>query len=364
VCEKVCPAIASRRDELMPEGRLPEAVDGPLGLVADVLVARRRVLLHDHYASSGALTGMLEALMQAGEIDAVVGVGMDPENPARAKTKIARSMEDIDALAGSCYQIVDQAAILPKLRKLAAKPVFIGVPCQLQALRRYQRLVPKCHVELAVGIFCGFNLLPEATDFLVGKLRRGSERPERIEYRGGPWPGGFRVHWDSGRQSFLTKNAYSLVNALYQPDFCRYCVDLAGEVSDVSIGDAWYRPGGWSTVLVRSERGRQAIRRAVELGFLEVEPASIDDVIKSQAHLLIHKKTFNAARILARPDESRPDFQGYQTERVSPSQGVLAFRWALAAARGLFRFLPLGVFTAASRFSRWLSISVARRKPR
>ena len=299
LCAVVCPALEVRRNELLPADLLTDAHDGPLGPVAETRVGRMAAgPLPESVASGGAVTALLSALMEAGEIDAVAAVAMDPGRPARTATRIVTRTEEITELAGSRYQIASHGFIIPDLEKHGKRIAYVGLPCHIQALRRYEAAGRPTNVALAVGVFCGFNLLPEATDFLLKKTRRRGEKEVKVEYRGGPWPGGFRVRWSSGRQSFIPKNDYALCDVLYLPEFCSYCVDLGAELADISFGDAWYQPGGWTTILVRTATGRKALERAVAAGGLETKEAPLAEVERTQAHIIAHKKKACAARVV------------------------------------------------------------------
>jgi len=54
---------------------------------------------------------------------------------------------------------------------------------------------------------------------------------------------------------------------------CRVCQDYTSELADISVGNIG-SPEGWSTVLIRSEKGRTALNSAEKVGFVEVKPLS------------------------------------------------------------------------------------------
>jgi Coenzyme F420-reducing hydrogenase, beta subunit len=69
------------------------------------------------------------------------------------------------------------------------------------------------------------------------------------------------------------------------------CPDGSGEDADISCGDPWYRevkagePGS-SLVVVRTERGRQLLRAAIEAGYLTLTPAEPWKLLNSQKNLM------------------------------------------------------------------------------
>jgi coenzyme F420 hydrogenase subunit beta len=54
---------------------------------------------------------------------------------------------------------------------------------------------------------------------------------------------------------------------------CRVCQDYTSELADISVGNVG-SPEGWSTVLVRSDKGEAALREAEKKGLIEVKPLS------------------------------------------------------------------------------------------
>ena len=65
---------------------------------------------------------------------------------------------------------------------------------------------------------------------------------------------------------------------------CERCVDFSNQYADISVGNVGSAPG-YSTVLVRNERGKQALDAAVKSGLIEVGP--IEDFEKGET--LVHK---------------------------------------------------------------------------
>ena len=81
--------------------------------------------------------------------------------------------------------------------------------------------------------------------------------------------------------------------------------DGTGELADISCGDPWYRkpdgenPGS-SLIVVRTERGREVVKRAAEAGYLEIKPAERWKLVNSQAGLLQKKGSVWGRRLALR----------------------------------------------------------------
>jgi coenzyme F420 hydrogenase subunit beta len=65
---------------------------------------------------------------------------------------------------------------------------------------------------------------------------------------------------------------------------CANCGDFANEFADISVGNVGSDPG-YSTVLVRTKRGKQALDSALKAGLIEI--TSIEDFEKGDS--LVHK---------------------------------------------------------------------------
>ena len=94
-----------------------------------------------------------------------------------------------------------------------------------------------------------------------------------VRYRGKGWPGNAEAvaELPEGRveRSLTYRQAWDEVLQKHRQWRCYVCLDHTGEFADISVGDPWYRPiaegeAGRSLVLVRTERGRAVLRRAME----------------------------------------------------------------------------------------------------
>ena len=66
----------------------------------------------------------------------------------------------------------------------------------------------------------------------------------------------------------------------YMKDSCKICGDLTAMYSDISVGSIASKEG-WSTVIIRTDRGLKLFENAVNKGYLEVS-----EIIKENLSLL------------------------------------------------------------------------------
>lgn len=239
------------------------------------------------------VTALLTHLLEEGQIKGAVAVTMSEERPWRCQASLLTTSEEVKGAAQSRYSLVSLDALLGQARREEGPFAVVGLPCHVHGLRRLQRLGSfRDKFPLVIGLFCGFNLRPAATEYLIRKLGFDKDEVTHLEYRGGNWPGGFLVQGRDGRQRLLPKSWYSYVNLMYVPRRCLTCPDLTNELADISVGDMWLEEyaGGWSTVIARSPRGEDVLKEAALRSAITIDEISRDHILRSHGHLLAYKK--------------------------------------------------------------------------
>jgi hypothetical protein len=145
-----------------------------------------------------------------------------------------------------------------------------------------------------IGVYCGNNLYFAGTAAVMRKLGvKRLDGVERIAYREGEWPGSFTVRTSDGRARSVPKLHFNQAIPFYVNRRCLFCVDLASELADLSVGDGWMKEGsggGWSVVLLRSEAGERAFREAIASNAVAAEEISVEDAARMHAHAFDLKK--------------------------------------------------------------------------
>ncbi len=217
----------------------------------------------------GVVTTLLITALRHGIIDAAITCKLSEEIPLKPIPLVASREEELVESAGSKYS---QCPVLAKLREAVSKYskiAIVGLPCHLRALRlmemahltRYSRVI-----SLKIGLFCTNNFpyskFIEALDKLLGI------RPEdvsKIIVRGSR----FMVLSKDGRKLEVKISAIER----YASKACSNCPDFSGWFSDISVGSTGSKVG-WSSVLIRTERGRELFTLAVKEGLLEARSMS------------------------------------------------------------------------------------------
>ncbi|KON31003.1 hypothetical protein AC482_02305 [miscellaneous Crenarchaeota group-15 archaeon DG-45] len=221
----------------------------------------------------GAVTAILFQFLADGG-DCAVVAGLEEERPWSPKPVVATSKEEVLKGAGTKYTPspsilgVDSAVYEYDRDRVAV----VGTPCQMRALRRIEAgdhseaKIGKA-VALNIGLFCMETFgYPSFMDFLKEEGVDASA-VTKFDIKKGRF-----IAWRDGEAIYDVK--LSKVKEIVRP-CCGRCDDFAAEFSDLSIGNVG-SPDGWSTVIVRTERGEAALRSAEKGGLIEVQP--LDDV--------------------------------------------------------------------------------------
>jgi coenzyme F420 hydrogenase subunit beta len=193
---------------------------------------------------------------------------------------------------------------------VAAAPdpcVFIGKPCDVTAVTLAQSLRSELteKVGVTIGIFCAGTPSSQGTLDLLEKEGIDPDTVEEVRYRGKGWPGKFSVKIrgeESPREVTSYMDSWGFLQK-YRSYRCHLCPDPTSEFADIACGDPWYRTiekgeQGQSMALVRSERGREVLRGAIEAGYVILKKAD-PRILESSQRNVLQKREAVWGRILA-----------------------------------------------------------------
>lgn len=215
----------------------------------------------------GVVSALLIAALAAGDIDGalVTRPSSDPDEPWKGVAHLATTAKEITDAAGSYYNQTMALAELDLSRyDLPPKPriAVVGTPCEVQGIRAMQarRWPTGAHrvdaVVLTIALLCtkSFDYQGLMLQLLQEDRAIDLERVSKVdvirgrmivEYRDG------EVAVDEPIKNF---HGAALKG-------CDECADFLGRSADLSVGSVGSMDG-WSSVLVRSERGRRALDNA------------------------------------------------------------------------------------------------------
>ena len=261
------PAVAARADAsdtyFTITGGPP--ADG-LGAVVEQF-AVRAAARSDDVQDGGAVTAILAALLAAGEIDGAVvsRPGTDPDEPWKGVATVATTPAELAAASGSFYnQTMALAALDLSGLDLPAKPrlAVVGTPCEVEGIRAMQarRWSTGAHrvdaVVLTIALMCTKSFDYEG--LILRKLRDERrvdlDRVSKIDVIRGR----MIVEYSDG-QLAVDEPVKEFHGVALKG--CEECADFLGRGADLSVGSVGSMDG-WTSVLVRTERGRLAFEKA------------------------------------------------------------------------------------------------------
>ena len=272
LCFAQCPQVASHTEVERAVFGMNAGENEPAGIVEQTFSVRARDAdILGRCQDGGAVTALLEALLEAGFIDgaAVMGVGQSPWLPV---PKVATAREELLACAGTKYA---WGPLTPALRDAVdlyarERVAVVGTPCQIRAIRRMRSSELAAYrlsevVRLHIGLFCwqAFSYEGLFRDELERKHHIPLEEVVKFDIKRGKFTAYFK---DKPKLELplkpLTKHARAP---------CKLCLDFAAELADVSVGAAG-SPADHSTVLLRTPVGIEAFEIARRVKALDIQP--------------------------------------------------------------------------------------------
>jgi coenzyme F420 hydrogenase subunit beta len=291
-----CPGAGLAHGHDRPDGLLPGMFDlwGPV-----LEVWEGHAGDHDlRYAGSsgGAASALALHALEAEGFHGVLHTGARPDVPYLNRTVMSHDRAQLLANAGSRYAPASPCDGLGEVESAPAPCVFIGKPCDVAGadMARRQRPGLDERLGLTVAVFCAGTPSTKGTLEMIAAM--GIDDPATVSgvrYRGNGWPGMARVDvaGDPTARELTYDESWGRILQKHRQWRCQVCADHTGEMADVSVGDPWYReipPGepGRSLVLVRTERGRDLVHKAIASGALVLERVDPDVVARSQPNLV------------------------------------------------------------------------------
>jgi coenzyme F420 hydrogenase subunit beta len=255
-------------------------------------------------AAGGAGTTFMLTALRSGLADAVIVVGRDANRPWVPAALITDSEDEVIRCGQTSYCLTPNLQLLrdPRFKRIA----LVGVPCEIQAVRKMQNVVPPPEVAekvvLTVEIACASSTKLAGTEYLITeKLGIPLKEVTELRYREGEYPGEFTVKTRNGQRRSLP--FFGVVDEFkrHKTHRCLVCGDWWSGLADVSISDgdpniyassqSGAKPPRQSTVMTRTEQGEKIVQAAVQLGLASVRSRAFI----SEDNLGLQRKRFRYA---------------------------------------------------------------------
>lgn len=262
-------------------------------------------------AAGGALTALGMYLVDSGEVSFVLHVTASKNAPMLSERKLSFDAGAVLDGAASRYGPVAPLVDVTQLLNRDEPFAVIGKPCDVAAIRNLARHDPRAArlVRYTLTLSCaGVPALGFSSQFLERHAMREPDLSE-FRYRGHGWPGPTYARTADGREaqeSYL--EMWYPYSKKWKTQFrCKICPDATGELADITSVDDWPtgfpekdEPVGRSLVVARTKAGDQLMRRAIDAGYLKMEPAAekLQGLHQTQPHQ-VNKKRGVLARLIA-----------------------------------------------------------------
>ncbi|MFZ5519251.1 MAG: Coenzyme F420 hydrogenase/dehydrogenase, beta subunit C-terminal domain [Candidatus Zhuqueibacterota bacterium] len=258
-------------------------------------------------SSGGALSALSLYCLEKENIQFVLHTGMNPDVPWENNTITSRNRVQLLARTGSRYSPSSPCDSIRLIEENDERCVFIGKPCDASAMMSIREEYPQVleNVALMLTFFCAGVPSTLGTLELIRKMSANEQEISNVRYRGKGWPGDFQLDFKDNRdQKGMTYFDSWHQLQKFRSLRCHLCPDGLGQIADISCGDAWYKYSkeskslGESLILVRTEKGREFLHRAMEAGYLIAKKSNASNVINSQGLIGRRKELFG--RLVAR----------------------------------------------------------------
>lgn len=265
-------------------------------------------------ASGGIISAVLIHLLETGQIDGAVVLGMSDKTPWLSQAYIATTRDEIMAGAQSKYTIASVNEILPQIDSFPGKLAFVGLPPHVQGIRLLQRHQDPVvrNIKYIFGPYYGNSLhFSSIKSFLKTYGEKDYHAITRLYFRYGEWPGKMRIELGDRRVIEMKKFHANYLIPFHIMRNSLYCIDLANEFTDISGGDAWApvyeeRGKGFSMVIGRSSEGVRILQEMQARGLLELLPISAEESVQMHSHGYDLKKRGSFIRMKFRRWLGRP----------------------------------------------------------
>ena len=194
-----------------------------------------------------------------------------------------------DFLRPSLEALIEESNVVKEEKRLNSL-AYVGMPCQIQAVRKAQFFEVKSRqewprrIKVTLGLFCAESFTYPELVKLVESKGKSMDQIKKWDIKGK-----LLGYYNGGVLKIPLKEAKKAAR-----ENCHYCLDYTAELADISVG-AVGSPKGWNTVIVRTTRGLAVVEDAISEGYLETR--EVNESSKGGLGLLrkLSKRKFKGA---------------------------------------------------------------------
>ena len=309
VCSQVCPRYefdVGRVEEFaFGRERKPDELFGVVREGGLVLARSKDPKVLEVCQDGGLVSSLLIAAVEKKLVKGAILSGVKEGMPFYPDVRVAYSREEILACAGSRYSFSDRLVfgmglagaywLAEKVKDREAHFAFVGLPCQVQAVRLMQMLPnPPVSwseaIRYVIGLFCTETFTYEGLKSYLASHGIELDQVRKTNIKAGE----FVVELKTGEVRELDLKPL----LQHRREGCNVCWDFSAEFADISVGSLGLR--GWNIAIIRSERGEELFSTAREAGLIETRPVEEEPHVLKVLSRLTRLKRKRGAEAISR----------------------------------------------------------------
>ena len=297
ICYMICPLT----EELDASVRQQCGWSAPIGIYQDITSARTTdEAIRRAATDGGVVTSLLLCLLEQHRIDSAI---VSRRTAAFDRQPlVATTREEIISAAGSQFsgaphleqlgeQYTTYSPTISAVKSLQGKRLnrvaLVGTPCQVNTMRRMQCLsiIPAEVVTHTIGLFCMENFSFDALSSAKLEKELGIVLDDIVK---------LNIKEDvivTLRNGATVHMPFEQLDEVARPA-CLACTEFANDYADISVGGLG-SPDGYTTTLIRTEKGRRLYVEALRRGYSEERmPSGAPGTREEKAHMLARVTAF------------------------------------------------------------------------
>lgn len=313
-------------------------------------------------SSGGIITWLLLNLLKSREITYAVFVGESKCKNFLFEYKISKNEKDILAGASSKYYPVELSEVLKTIEEREGQYAIVALPCFVKGIRLLQMQYPvfKERIKFIISPVCGHLKTKHYSEFLAWQKGLNPKKLVGINFRkkfsdlhASQYGTEFRIKEAEEIKTYTFKNnSFELGtdwgHGMFKYPVCDYCDDVFGELSDISVGDAWLKDytddyKGNSIITIRNIDILKFLMGGVKKDELSLQHVESEPILLSQAGGIRNKKEDLAYRLYLKNQAD----EWYPPKRVKPECNISKKRQKIIKLRMDINFLSHELFNEA-----------------
>ena len=299
LCYLICPQTHALEKEINKTYKFSDFSTTPLGFFFNIYSCQSTDKDFLNFGTDGGVVNtIINFLLEKKLIDgAIVAKTLGPFS---RESIIAENKEDLIKASGIKLNISPQLEeiqkfhtytnSLPKLNQYQFKKLaVVGTPCQIYTIRCMQNLgiMPSQNIEICLGLFCYENFFfdKEQVEKFEKDFKLKFENIEKINIKEDLI---ICIKENESRKRII-HIPFNQLNE-YMRTACNACNDFTNVYADISFGGLG-SPDKYTTILIRSEKGRSIIFKAIKSK--KIRCTHLNASLKEKLKELITKYSLN-----------------------------------------------------------------------